>query len=138
MRQPHLVSVTPLSAIPPATKTEEPQPPPATKKGLANIKPFPLNLCKQWPLSCKCLPLPLHNLQLLLPLYTLQRLLPLQLPLQVLEQEDYGTASSFTTSRPSSKGMLQIRFDSRMRPSQKAERPPSIKIPIVADPLRQG
>ena len=42
--QPHIVSITPLSAVPAATKLEEPmdaapsQPPPAIKKGLAHVK----------------------------------------------------------------------------------------------------
>ena len=42
--QPHIVSITPLSAVPAANKSEEPmdetpaQPAPAIKKGLANVK----------------------------------------------------------------------------------------------------
>ena len=42
----HIVSITPLSAVPAATKLEEPmdaapsQQPPAIKKGLANVKGF--------------------------------------------------------------------------------------------------
>ena len=49
--QPHIVSITPLSAILAAIKPEEPigstpaHPQPALKKGLANIKGSSVNAC---------------------------------------------------------------------------------------------
>ena len=67
--QPHIVYITPLSAVPGATKLEEPmdstpsQPPLAIKKGLANVKgSFAISLFRQWHLKYKCLPQCLYRL----------------------------------------------------------------------------
>ena len=70
--QPYIVSITPLSAVPAATKLKEPidstpsQPPLAINKGLDNVKGFSaiasLSLFRQWYLKYKYLPLLLHRL----------------------------------------------------------------------------
>ena len=117
--QPHIVSITPLSAVPAATKSEEPmdatssQPPPAIKKGLANVKgssaivPQSLEAVAshiQVPSSAptQTTTVPPSAQPMVAPSNLISTTAKLQSPLQVLEQEEYGadsSASSFTTPR---------------------------------------
>ena len=114
--QPHIVSITPLSAVPAASKSEEPmdatpsQPPPAIKKGLANVKgssaiaPQSLQAVASQVPSAPTQPttVPPSAQPTVAPPNISSTTAKLQSPLQVLEQEEYGadsSASSFATPR---------------------------------------
>ena len=115
----HIVSITPLSAVPAANKSEEPmgatpsQPAPAIKKGLANVKgssaiaPQSLQAAAshiQVPPSAptQTTTVPPSAQPTVAPSNITSTTAKLQSLLQVLEQEEYGadsSASSFTTPR---------------------------------------
>ena len=117
--QPHIVSITPLSAVPAANKSEEPmdatpsQPAPAIKKGLTNVKgssaiaPQSLQAVGahiQVPPSAptQTTTIPPSAQPTVAPTNITSTTAKLQSLLQVLEQEEYGadsSASSFTTPR---------------------------------------
>ena len=116
--QPHIVSITPLSAVPAASKSEEPmdetpsQPPPAIKKGLANVKGSSSIASQSLQAVASQIQVPTVPTQpstvppsaqpTVAPTSIPSTTAKLQSPLQVLEQEEYGadsSASSFATSR---------------------------------------
>ena len=117
--QPHIVSITPLSVVPAAAKSEEPmdvtpsQPAPAIKKGLANVKGSSSIAAQslqavvshiQVPPSAptQTTTVPPSAQPTVAPTNITSTTAKLQSPLQVLEQEEYGadsSASSFTTPR---------------------------------------
>ena len=188
--QPHTVSISPLSAIPAATKLEEPmdvttsQPPPAIKKGLANVNGSAAIASKsvqavasqiQVPSSApiQATTIPNSTPSTVVPSNIAPASSKLQSPLQVLEQEQYGTdttASFFTAPRlvePTNTGEqggppnlpfwelvqrvreflsipvpaveeqykpgLALGRDPLLLVQDKAGRPPSITLPMVAD-----
>ena len=117
--QPHIVSITPLSAVPAASKSEEPmdetpsQPPPAIKKGLANVKgssSIASQSLQAVASQIQVPSVPTHPATAppsaqptVAPTSIPSTTTKLQSPLQILEQEEYGadsSASSFATSRP--------------------------------------
>ena len=116
--QPHIVSITPLSAVPAASKAEEPmdatpsQPPPAIKKGLANVKGSSAIATQSRQAVASHIQVPSAPTQTttvspsaqptVAPPSISSTTAKLQSPLQVLEQEEYGaesSASSFTSPR---------------------------------------
>ena len=112
--QPHIVSITPLSAVPAASKAEEPmdatpsQPPPAIKKGLANVKGSSAIATQSLQAVASHIQVPSAPTQTTTvspsaaPPSISSTTTKLQSPLQVLEQEEYGaesSASSFTSPR---------------------------------------
>ena len=116
--QPHIVSITPLSAIPAATKLEEPMDAtpsqPAIKKGLANVEgssaiasqslkavASQIQVPSLGPILATSLPTSAPSM--VVPSNIAPASSKLQSLLQVLEQEEYGadtSASSSTTPRP--------------------------------------
>ena len=116
--QPHIVSITPLSAVPAASKSEEPmdatpsQPPLAIKKGLANVKGSSAIATQSLQAVASHIQVPSAPTQTttvspsaqptVAPPSISSTTAKLQSPLQVLEQEEYGaesSASSFTSPR---------------------------------------
>ena len=116
--QPHIVSITPLSAVPAANKSEEPmdetsaQPAPAIKKGLANVKRSSAIATQSLQAVASHIQVPSAPPQsttvppsaqpTVAPTNLPSTTAKLQSPLQVLEQEEYGadsSASSFTSPR---------------------------------------
>ena len=114
----HIVSITPLSAVPAANKSEEPmdetpaQPAPAIKKGLANVKGSSAIATQSLQAVASHIQMPSAPPQLttvppsaqptVAPTNLPSTTAKLQSPLQVLEQEEYGadsSASSFTSPR---------------------------------------
>ena len=178
---PHIVSITPVSALPPAAKPEEPMdsapshPPPEVKKGVSRVK-------GSSAIATQSIQAVASNIQVPTPIPSSQPSQPssaaaiplLQSPLQALEQEEYGTdasASSFAASNrseePTDPGeqaappnlpfrelVQKVREflsipdpaaeedyklgsalgrDPLLLQQEKADRPPLIKLPMVAD-----
>ena len=141
---PHIVSITPVSALPQPAKMEEPmdsapsQPPLEVKKGLSGVKgssaialqsihavasniTVPTSAASSQPTQQPTVAPPPR----------------LQSPLQALEQEKNTLSSSFAASRseePSDTGEQAAPPNLPFRELvQKADRPPFIKLPMVAD-----
>ena len=178
---PHIVSITPVSALPPAAKPEEPMAsapshlPPEVKKGISGVK-------GSSAIATQSIQAVASNIQVPTSISSSQPSQPpsvaaipqLQSPLQALEQEEYGTdtsASSFVASNrseePTDPGeqaappnlpfrelvqkVREFLFipdpaaeedyklgsalgrDPLLLQQEKADRPPSIKLPMVAD-----
>ena len=177
---PHIVSITPVSALPQAAKMEEPmdsapsQLLPEVKKGLSRVKGSSAIASQSIHAVASNITVP-TSASSSQPMQQPSVAPPprLQSPLQALEQEEYGTdtsASSFAASRseePSDTGeqvappnlpfrelVQKVREflsipdpaaeedyklgsalgrDPLLLQQEKADRPPSIKLPIVAD-----
>ena len=116
--QPHIVSITHLSAVPAANKSKEAmdetptQPAPTIKKGLANVKGSSAIATQSLQAVASHIQVPSAPPQLttvppsaqptVAPTNLPSTAAKLQSPLQVLEQEEYGadsSASSFTSPR---------------------------------------
>ena len=106
---PHIVSITPVSALPQATKMEEPmdsapsQPPPEVKKGISGVQGSSAIASQSIQAVASNITVPTSAASSQ-PMQQPSVAPPpwLQSPLQALEQEEYGTdtsASSFAASR---------------------------------------
>ena len=101
---PHIVSITPVSALPPAAKPEEPMdsapshPPPEVKKGISGVK-------GSSAIATQSIQAVASNIQVPTSISSSQPSQPpsaatiprLQSPLQALEQEEYGTDTSVSS-----------------------------------------
>ena len=177
---PHIVSITLMSALPPATKLEEPMdsvpshPHPEVKKGVSGVKVSSAIVTQSIQAVASNIQVPIST-SLSQPSQPPSAAIPqFQSPPQVLEQEEYGTdtsASSFAASNRSEeptdpweqaappnlpfrelvqkvRELLSISdpaaekdyklgsalgCDPLLLQQEKADRPPSIKLPKVAD-----